>query len=101
MRTSRWVGVLGALVIASVVFVLGVATIVPAVIALTGSRGGSSRAGALAVNGVAVFAGASCGPLVAQLPIGFTGLMLALAAMLVVGAVLVAISSRSTADVTV
>src|SRR5829696_3222831 len=57
--------------------------------------------GALAVNGVAVFAGASCGPLVAQLPIGFPGLMLALAAMLVVGAVLVAISSRSTADVPV
>ena len=33
------VGVLGALVIASVVFVLGVAAIVPAVIALIGSRG--------------------------------------------------------------
>ena len=70
-------------------------------IALIGSRGRSSRAGALAVNGVAVFAGASCGPLVAQLPIGFSGLMFALAAMLVVGAVLVAISSRSTADVNV
>jgi MFS transporter, YNFM family, putative membrane transport protein len=95
------VGVLGALVVASVVFVLGVAAIVPAVIALIGARGRSSRAGALAVNGVAVFAGASCGPLVAQLPIGFPGLMLALAAMLVVGAVLVAISSRSTADVPV
>ena len=95
------VSVLWALVIASVVFVLGVATIVPAVIALIGSRGRSSRAGALAVNGLAVFAGASCGPLVAQLPIGFPGLMLALAAMLVVGAILVAISSRSTADVTV
>ena len=95
------VGVLGALVIASVVFVLGVAAIVPAVIALIGSRGRSSRAGALALNGVAVFAGASCGPLVAQLPIGFPGLMLALAAMLVVGAVLVAISSRSTADVAI
>ena len=95
------VGVLGALVIASVVFVLGVTAIVPAVIALIGARGRSSRAGALAVNGVAVFAGASCGPLVAQLPIGFPGLMLALAAMLVVGAVLVAISSRLTADVPV
>ena len=34
-----------ALVIASVVFVLGIATIVPAVIALIGSRGGTSRAG--------------------------------------------------------
>jgi MFS family permease len=93
--------VVWALVIASVVFVLGVATIVPGVIALIGGRGGSSRAGALAINGLVVFAGASLGPLVAQLPIGFTRLMLALAAMLVVGAVLVAISSRSTADATV
>jgi MFS transporter, YNFM family, putative membrane transport protein len=89
------------LVIASVVFVLGVATIVPSIIGLVGSRGGSSRAGALAVNGVAVFAGASCGPLAAQLPIGFTGLLLMLAVLLLVAAGLVAISSRRTADVTV
>ena len=65
------------------------------------TRGGSSRAGALAVNGVAVFAGASCGPLVAQLPIGFTGLMLLLAALLMIAAPLVAISSRRTVDITV
>jgi hypothetical protein len=48
-----------------------------------------------------VFAGASCGPLVAQLPIGFTGLMLALAALLLIAAGLVTISSRRTADVTI
>jgi YNFM family putative membrane transporter len=95
------VAVLWALVIASVIFTLGVATIVPAVIALVGSRGGSSRGGALALNGLVVFAGASCGPLVAQLPIGFTGLMLALAAMLMIAAGLVAISGRRTADVAV
>jgi MFS transporter, YNFM family, putative membrane transport protein len=95
------VGALWALVLASVVFVLGVAVIVPAVIGLIGGRGGSSRAGALALNGLVVFAGASLGPLVAQLPIGFSGLMLMLAAVLVVGSVLVAISSRATADVTV
>ena len=53
------VGALWALVIASVIFVLGVATIVPSTIALVGSRGGSSRAGALALNGLVVFAGAS------------------------------------------
>jgi predicted MFS family arabinose efflux permease len=88
------------LVISSVVFVLGIATIVPSVIALVGGRGGSSRAGALAINGVAVFAGASCGPLVAQLPIGFTGLMLILAALLVIAGGLVAISSRRTVDAT-
>jgi MFS family permease len=95
------VGALWALVIASVIFVLGVATIVPSTIALVGSRGGSSRAGALAVNGLVVFAGASCGPLVAQLPIGFSGLLLMLAVLLMIGSGLVAISSRPTADVAV
>jgi predicted MFS family arabinose efflux permease len=90
-----------ALVIASVVFVLGIATIVPAVIALIGSRGGTSRAGALALNGLYVFAGASCGPLVAQLPVGFTGLMLGLAALLMIAAALMAISTRRVADVSV
>jgi predicted MFS family arabinose efflux permease len=90
-----------AIVIASVVFVLGIATIVPSTIALVGSRGGSSRAGALALNGLYVFAGASCGPLVAQLPIGFSGLMIGLAALLLVAAGLVAISSARTPDATV
>jgi MFS family permease len=95
------VGALWALVIASAIFVLGVATIVPSTIALVGSRGGSSRAGALAVNGLVVFAGASCGPLAALLPIGFSGLMLMLAVLLVIGSGLVAISSRPTAAIAV
>jgi YNFM family putative membrane transporter len=88
---------LWALVIASVIFALGVTTIVPAIIALVGSRGGSSRAGALAINGLVVFAGASCGPLAAQLPISFTGLMLSLAALLMIASGLVAISNRQKA----
>lgn len=92
---------LWALVIASVIFALGVATIVPAIIALVGSRGGSSRAGTLAINGLVVFAGASCGPLAAQLPISFAGLMLLLAALLMIGSGLVAISSRQKTDVRV
>jgi MFS family permease len=92
---------LWALVIASVIFALGVATIVPAIIALVGSRGGSSRAGALAINGLVVFAGASCGPLAAQLPISFAGLMLSLAALLMIASGLVAISNREKADVSV
>jgi YNFM family putative membrane transporter len=94
------VGSLGALVAASVIFVLGVATVIPSVISLVGSRGGSSRAGALAINGLVVFAGASCGPLVAQLPISFSGLLLALAALLMIAAGLFAVSSRRPADVT-
>jgi hypothetical protein len=88
-------------VIASVIFVLGIATIVPAVIATVSARGGSSRAAALALNGLYVFAGASFGPLVAQLPIGFSGLMLALAALLMIAAGVMAISSPRTADTTV
>jgi MFS transporter, YNFM family, putative membrane transport protein len=94
-------GALWALVIASVIFVLGVATIVPAVIGLVGSRGGASRAGALGINGLVVFAGASCGPLAAQLPVRFSSLMLIFAVLLLIASGLVAISSRRTADVTV
>ena len=96
VRAALW-----ALVMASVIFVLGVATIVPAVIALVGSRGGSSRAGALGINGLVVFAGASFGPLAAQLPIRFSGLMLMFAVLLVIASGLVAISSRRTAETTV
>jgi MFS transporter, YNFM family, putative membrane transport protein len=83
------------------VFVAGIATTIPALIALVGGRGGSSRAGALAISGLALFMGASIGPLAAQLPIGFSGLMLALAALLIIAAALVAISGQRTADISV
>ena len=92
-------GALWALVIASVVFVLGVATIIPSAISLFGSRGGSSRAGALALNGLVIFAGASCGPLAAQLPIRFSRLMLLFAALLLIASALVAMSRRRTASI--
>jgi MFS transporter, YNFM family, putative membrane transport protein len=90
--------VLWALVLASVVFVAGIATMVPAMIALVGSRAGATRAGALGLAGLAIFAGASCGPLAAELPIPFSVLLLVLAAMLVVGAVLVTLSGRRPAE---
>jgi MFS family permease len=93
------VGALWALVIASVIFVLGVATIIPSTISLVGSRGGSSRAGALALNGLVIFAGASCGPLAAQLPIRFSRLMLLFAALLLIASALVAMSRRRTASI--
>jgi MFS family permease len=93
--------VLWGLVIASMIFVLGIATIIPSTIALVGTRGGSSRAGALAINGLVVFAGASCGPLIAQLPISFAGLMFLLAVLLLIGSGLVAMSSRPRAAVSV
>jgi len=94
------VAALWALVLSSVIFALGIASIVPA-FALIGGRGGSSRAGALAISGLALFTGASFGPLVAQLPIVFSTLMLALAALLLIAAALVAASSRPRADVAV
>jgi len=87
-------GALWALVASSVLFVLGVATVVPAVISLIASRGGASRGSALAINGLVVFAGASCGPLIAQLPVGFPALMLGLATILMIATGLVALSSR-------
>jgi MFS transporter, YNFM family, putative membrane transport protein len=91
------VAALSALIIASAVFVAGIATIVPAMIALISGRAGSTRAGALGLGGLTLFAGASCGSLAAGLPLGFTGLLLALAAQLIVGAALVMISGQRTA----
>ena len=89
---------LWGLVIGSAVFVAGIATIVPAMITLVGSRAGPARGGALGLGGFALFAGASCGPLLLGLPLGFSGLLLALAALLLVGAALVALSSRPTGE---
>jgi YNFM family putative membrane transporter len=90
---------LWALVLISAVFVAGIATIVAPMIALVGGRAGSTRAGALGLGGLALFAGASAGPLAAELPITFTVLLLGLAALLTVGAALVAISSRRRAAI--
>jgi predicted MFS family arabinose efflux permease len=90
---------LRALVIASAVFVAGIATVVPAMIAVVGSRAGPARAGALGLGGLAIFVGASCGPLVPEFPLGFSGLLLVLAGLLLAGAALVAISSRPTGEV--
>ena len=92
------VGALWALVLASLVFVAGIALLVPAVIALVGSRSGSARAGALGLTGLVVFTGAACGPLAAQLGLPFPVLMVVLAGLLVVAGFLVALSSRPPAE---
>jgi YNFM family putative membrane transporter len=91
-------GNLGALVAASAVFVAGIATTTPAMIALISSRAGPARGGALGLGGLSLFVGASCGPLAPGLPLGFSGLLLVLAAMLFFAAALVAISGRPTPD---
>ena len=51
------------LVLGSAVFVVGIAAIVPAMITLIGSRAGPARGGALGLTGLALFVGASLGPL--------------------------------------
>jgi MFS transporter, YNFM family, putative membrane transport protein len=90
------VGALWALVAASAVFVAGVATIVPSMITLVGGRAGPARGGALGLAGLCLFAGASCGPLAPELPLGFSGVLFGLAGLLLAAAVLVAVSGRRT-----
>jgi YNFM family putative membrane transporter len=89
---------LWGLVMGSAVFVAGIAAIVPAMITLIASRAGPARGGALGLSGLALFIGASLGPLTPGLPIGFSGLLLCLAILLLLGAALVTISSRTTAN---
>jgi YNFM family putative membrane transporter len=86
-------GSLGALIAASVIFVAGIATTVPAHIALVSECTREERARGIALYSFVLFVGASVGPLTTQLPLGFKGLLLALAALLVSGAVLVILSS--------
>jgi YNFM family putative membrane transporter len=88
---------LWGLVLGSAVFVAGVAAIVPAMITLVASRAGPARGGALGLVGLVLFVGASLGPLAPDLPIGFSGLLLCLAGLLLLGAALVTISSRTAA----
>ncbi|MFH5821718.1 MFS transporter [Georgenia sp. AZ-5] len=85
-------GALWALVAASAVYVAGIATVVPALIAVVAGRAGPNRGGALGLGGLMLFAGASLGPLVAGL-LPFPALMLVLAGLLAVGASLVAVSA--------
>lgn len=93
MAATLW-----GLVLGSAVFVAGIAAVVPAMITLIGSRAGPARGGALGLSGLALFIGASLGPLAPDLPIGFSGLLLCLASLLLLGAALVTISSRTTAN---
>jgi YNFM family putative membrane transporter len=90
------VAMLLALVMASAVFVAGIATNVPAMITLVASRAGSSRGGALALLGLVLFAGASAGGLIAELELGFATLLLGLAALLILAGALVAIRVSTT-----
>ncbi|NHD17291.1 MULTISPECIES: MFS transporter [unclassified Actinopolyspora] len=91
--TALSAATLWALVLSSAVFVAGIATTVPSLISLVGARSGQARAGGLGLYGLALFLGASAGPLVAGLEAGYGTLLLGLAVLLVLSAVLVAVSS--------
>lgn len=86
-------GSLWLLTLTTVVFVAGIATVIPAMITLFGERALPARAAGVALNGFVLFAGASLGPLVPLLGWGFGPLMLALAGCLLVSAALVLVSA--------
>ena len=73
---------LWGIIVASLVFVAGIAMAVPTMITLFGQASAPYRAGGMAVNGAVLFIGASLGPLAAHLPVGFSTLMWALAGVL-------------------
>ncbi|MDO4631774.1 MAG: MFS transporter [Corynebacterium sp.] len=68
----------------SLVFVVGIALVVPTMITLFGETSAPYRAGGMAINGAVLFVGASLGPLTAQLHLSFSTLLCTLAALLLV-----------------
>lgn len=73
------------LVAGSVLFVAGIATVAPALVALLLTFAGDARGAAVSVNNFALFFGASLGPFLPRL-IGFTGVCLVLAVVLLTAA---------------
>lgn len=85
---------LWGIIVASLVFVAGIAMAVPTMITLFGQASAPYRAGGMAVNGAVLFIGASLGPLVARLPVGFSTLMWALAGVLLLACGCVVVFQR-------
>ncbi|WP_232832024.1 MFS transporter [Nocardiopsis sp. FIRDI 009] len=79
---------------ASLVFVVGIAVAVPAMITLFGEAAAPDRAGGMALNGFVLFAGASVGPLAASLTSDFALLLAGFATLLGVSALLLLASDR-------
>lgn len=84
-----------ALSAATLLFVAGVALVIPAMIGLFGQAGAPNRAGGMALNGLVLFAGASAGPLLAALPVPFAALLVALALLLLAAAGCVVMSANA------
>ena len=79
---------------ASLLFVVGIALAVPAMINLFGQAAAPRRGSGMAVNGFILFIGASLGPVLATADLGFPILLLILAMFLGTAAVLVTFSAH-------
>ena len=78
----------------SLLFVIGIALAVPAMINLFGQAAAPRRGSGMAVNGFILFIGASLGPLLATAGLGFPILLLILAMLLGTAAALVTFSAH-------
>ena len=78
----------------SLLFVIGIALAVPAMINLFGQAAAPRRGSGMAVNGFILFIGASLGPLLATAGLGFPILLLILAMLLGTAATLVTFSAH-------
>lgn len=81
---------LTGIAIGSLVFVVGVALAIPAMITQFGELAVPNRAGGMALNGFVLFIGASIGPLIVSWVPHFVPLLVGLAAVLLLAAVCVA-----------
>lgn len=79
----------------SLIFVTGVALAVPAMITLFGAAAAPNRAAGMSLNGFVLFVGASIGPLAASGPLGFSALLIVLAAVLALAALFVTLFARA------
>lgn len=87
-------GALLGLGAASLLFVVGIALAVPAMINLFGQASAPRRGSGMAVNGFILFIGASLGPVLATAGLGFPILLLILAMLLGTAAALVTFSAH-------
>ncbi|PSL03110.1 putative MFS family arabinose efflux permease [Haloactinopolyspora alba] len=87
-------GSLAGVCVASLVFVTGVAIVVPSMLTLFVEAAAPDRAGGIGLNGFVMFLGASLGPIVATATTNFTVLLLALAGLLAVAAWCIATATK-------
>lgn len=88
-------GAVPAIVAASVVFVAGIAILVPTMITLWGEAAHPARGIGMAINGFVLFLGASLGAYATELPGGFTGALALIAPLYLTAGVIVLAATRA------